>query len=82
MTVDRVRPTFEAVLQEDAMPDERELPEGVPPATEDIGLPTPPSPGRLPPLDLPPAPDPAAPGSGGGDAGSEPDGTEGSGGRG
>lgn len=29
-------------------------PEGVPPVTEDIGLPTPPSPGRLPPPHLPP----------------------------
>lgn len=27
-----------------------------PPATEDAGLPTPPSPGRLPPPNLPPAP--------------------------
>ena len=29
-------------------------PEDVPPVTEDIGVPTPPSPGRLPPPHLPP----------------------------
>lgn len=33
-------------------------PEEPPPVTEDIGLATPPSPGRLPPPHLPPAPDP------------------------
>ena len=40
------------------MPNDRELPEGVPPVNEGIGLPTPPSPGRLPPPNLPPPPDP------------------------
>lgn len=52
------------------MPDDHDLPEGVPPATGDIGLPTPPSHGRLPPLDLPPPPpegEPASDRSGGGD---------------
>ncbi|MCJ2014179.1 hypothetical protein [Methylobacterium sp. J-076] len=37
------------------MIDDRDLP-AEPPVTEDIGLPTPPSPGRLPPPHLPPAP--------------------------
>ncbi len=39
--------------------------DGLPPVTEDIGLPTPPSPGRVPPPNLPPA-DPRE-----GDAGGE-----------
>ncbi len=36
------------------MIDDRDLP-AEPPVTEDIGLPTPPSPGRVPPPNLPPA---------------------------
>ena len=38
---------------------ENDLPEEPPPVTEDIGLATPLSPGRLPPPHLPPAPDQA-----------------------
>jgi hypothetical protein len=36
------------------MPETKPAP--LPPATEDAGLPTPPSPGRLPPPNLPPSP--------------------------
>ena len=36
------------------MPETKPTP--LPPATEDAGLPTPPSPGRLPPPNLPPSP--------------------------
>lgn len=43
-------------------------PEPLPPADEDAGLPTPPSPGRLPPPNLPPSP---------ADDGSSRDGTDG-----
>ena len=39
------------------MPDEPDLPEGVPPATQDIGLPTPTGPDMPPPPDLPPPPE-------------------------
>ena len=41
------------------MPETKPAP--LPPADEEAGLPTPPSPGRLPPPNLPPAPPPAPP---------------------
>jgi hypothetical protein len=43
------------------MPEEGVTPEGLPPVDESTGLPTPPSPGRLPPIHLPPTPDPDSP---------------------
>ncbi len=42
---------------------DRPEPDELPPADEDAGLPTPPSPGRLPPAHLPPAPDERDPSS-------------------
>ncbi|KQQ18062.1 hypothetical protein ASF53_06775 [Methylobacterium sp. Leaf123] len=41
-----------------SMPETKPAP--LPPATEDAGLPTPPSPGRLPPPHLPPSPEDGA----------------------